>query len=253
MTILVAGALTLVGLTSRPVIAEPKLPAPVTGWALVADGIELTIDANATRDLVRQHLPEIHKRAPADVRQGFEWFNFRFSNLRLVVDSVSFNQSAQPKQLGLIIHGGVEADREKKRWVWRGIRSGIRWTPDGGKRVFDLAIHGHLDVSIEKRDCVSFRLIAESVTWKFNLRPFREKSGTASLRSSVLHQEQLVVPGLADIGVTVANARVTKASSNMAEIIIELAQVASTIPNPDDTSTTQNSQDIPPQLEPGHE
>jgi hypothetical protein len=70
-----------------------------------------------------------------------DWFNFRFSNPRTTIDSISIGQGSQPNLLNIIVGGTVIAAREQYVWRFQGSHSGMRWEGRGDKDVATFRAH----------------------------------------------------------------------------------------------------------------
>ncbi len=183
-------------------------------------GVELTLSAEESRKLIGAQAPSFKRKLPSELRNGFTWFNFRFSDTRLSVERVTFAASPSPTRLNFTVYGKLDAKRERKRIRWRGLRTRVEWTPDGRKRLFDLKITGHLLLS-HAGNKVNMAMRADRLHWKFLLRPGKGLAGSKAIRR-LIRKEEVQLDVLRQLGATVKGVRVQRANNKQAVILVEI-------------------------------
>lgn len=174
---------------------------PVTVRSLTVSGDDarasLEIGLGSLREAVREQGPRALRDARPDLFQGFEWGNFRFSNLRVVVSGVE-SAVAGPNELRVTVRAVVHADRERLEIRWRGIHSRTEWTPNGERDIADLTAIGRITVAFDTGPVARLDVLLDSASGTWQLNPVRGLQLGTSFGGRSIHQrqERITLPGL---------------------------------------------------------
>jgi len=168
--------------------AEPSVPSDIKDWDVIDTGIRITVDLGQLRESVKQaSVSYANGNVPL---HDFEWFNFRFSALRLQVDAVDVRAARAPNEATIEVRGGIEARRERRRYAVFG-----PWDPNGGKRVARISTAGHLRVDASGSE-VTVTLVGDLLTVQSELNPVNGLTFTRPLNGQKLNERKLGLSSL---------------------------------------------------------
>jgi hypothetical protein len=140
--------------------------------------IKVALRSDAVKNEIRARVTEPVQAAVASRMGTLHWVNFRFSNFRASVDSISIGPSRNSTAANIVVSGTVYAAREQYVWHWEGIHSGMRWEGRGDKDVATFratfAITGSAtDANELSTQNIVFDPVPASNSYTMNLAPVR--------------------------------------------------------------------------------
>ncbi|WP_428266293.1 hypothetical protein [Haliangium sp.] len=200
---------------------RPEMVAAIKGWQPHAGGMRVTVDGRALEALLAQQAPSLAQQAPKWVLRGFVWGRYQYSDLTPVIDDLRILPSSTPDEAGVVVRGGIMAKRSRGQWRWRGIRSGLEWTPAGRARVADMTIYGRIVMRPEGGRRLHVTARVDVLEGRFRMRPLDAVKFTAGLGGRPVHTQAIDLPDLGPIGLAVEGVRVAEVVGD--DVVLDVA------------------------------
>lgn len=227
---------------------QTKLSDQVKSWRLTEEGVRIDLDLERLRGVVAAELPRLVQQSAGNMFRDLTWGNFRFSNLRPDLDRVEIQATANPHELAVTLQLGIQADRERLRWRWRGFHSRLEWTPDGTKRVASITCRGRIRLAVSADSEVIVSVMADSLAGEILLRPVRGASIGKNLHGRSVSERR--IPLLNDLfggrleGVRITGMRIVEVTGSLAviDVLVEATPAPDSDVENDDARNVQQSE-----------
>jgi hypothetical protein len=176
----------LLALALRSGLADVAAP-DVKDWQITDSGIQLIVDLDGLRARMKEDAPALARQQVPALLQDFDWFNFRFSSLRVQLDDVAVQPGAAANEARVRLSGGVEANRERLAISWRG----LRWEPNGGKRVVNLTVDARIRLAVSPAGAVTVTVLGDSIRAESLLSPIHGAAVTQPLSGRTLREQMI--------------------------------------------------------------